>query len=166
MTTTVKRIVAAPALYGFDAILNLTDEQIKSREYPESIRGWGWYSAVELREASITQLKRALKGGILAEHKTLEEQFRLAGFTDLNLPPDQFCWFIRYGEGILQVNRPPSACSFGDQELYVPALWGKKVMNAAARGFVAVKTEIDGNAVKNYGFRPDGSKEQVTASTF
>ena len=163
MTTKARRIIGQPAVYGFDVILKLTDEEIKQRDYPETIRNWGWYSAVELREAALGTLKHKQRRNILDENGTVEMQLQLSDFTDLNQPPDQFSWFIYHGDGILQVNRSPKACPFGDDLLYVPAGWGKKVISAVGDGFVSVRQWFEGNSTGIKGVKLDGTEASAIA---
>ena len=134
MSTTVKKLIAKPAVCGFDVILNLTNEQIKEKGLPEYIRKWGWYSVVELRDAVLNTFNNYRKGTQYGAR-----DIHLSDFVALNIPANQFSWFINIDEGILQTCRSPEACPFGDDLLYVPAGWGDKVTKAVTNGFCRVK---------------------------
>ncbi len=148
------RITDAPARYKFNKILNLTDEEVRAYGQP-NIREWSWHSAHELRTAAVNRLSLKWGDQPVALGASLEELLKLKGFTDLNLPPDRFTWFINVGEGHLFVDRSPKACPFEDDDLYVPALWGKRIITATQRGFVSVRQVVEGQKIYWKGFYPD-----------
>ena len=154
--TQAKKIVAVPAIYTFSTLRSLTDSDIKEQKLPEKIRNWGWHSITELRDGAEARLR----------HKYVHTQHVLSrinssDFTILNNPPDEFSWFILLGEGILQIGRPPKACPFGDDQLFVPSLWGNRVLEATAEGFIAVERWQEGNGIGLNGVFPDGSKKRA-----
>ena len=163
--TAVTRFTSTPAIYGFDVLTYITEEEARKRSYPENIARWGWHSMPELIASVDAFYRRCLTGRYMSLEEAVLEAYRFdpVNFTKLNQQladnsrsqlKDSFTWFLNVGEGHLFLDRPGSSCPFNDPELYVPAQWGLNMLKAVRHGFMRI--EIEEENLK--GILPGGGK--------